>query len=921
LAQAADALLDEAHASTHAAPESPPARPTADDAPLARGATVGRYRIVDIVGVGGMGVVYAAFDPELDRKVALKLLRTDVAGAVDEPRRRDLRARLLREAQAMARLSHPDVIAVHDVGTFGDQVFIAMELVDGGTLAGWLRERPRGWREVLRKFVRAGRGLAAAHAAGLVHRDFKPDNVLVGVDGRVRVTDFGLARPALDSDGAAPAPASPSTPLDVTLTRTGALVGTPAYMAPEQMDAALTDARSDLFSFSVALWEALYCARPFDGDTLEALRSAILDGRLREPPRGSPVPAWIRRELARGLRARPEERPPSLAALLDALDRDRRRRSTIAIAAAAGAVALSLGAVLVYRFAVERPGACVGVARPINAVWGADRRAAVERAFTATRLSYASGALHGVMQIIDEYAVSWAMQRTQSCEATRKREQSAELGDLRAACLDERLRELDDLARALSVPDEELVRRAPAVAAGLLPLDNCSDVQGLTARTPPPRDARARAALARAADQLLDGRVALLAGRLRDAEPPLRAALATAREHHYRPQEAIALYLLSGVADESGDPKTAASELQEAVWAAEAGHDDIAATEAAVQLLFVAGGRLGQLAEVPRLARQAQTELERVGHSDHLSAALENTLGALALAQHHDDEARRHLTRALELFERLGGPTHLHVGEVASNLSGVASAEGKLDEAEQLARRALAIFELRFGPDHPDVAVALEHLVEVLAKRGGAAEALPLAERALSIRERALGRDHPDVSYALSNLGGTLHRLGRDREALAAHRRELGLVEKSAGREGADTAAVLEEVGVDQRALGDLDGAAATFARALAIEEKSGGGAAVVETLGELELDRRAPARAVPWLERALAAQLKDPGAAPDLATTRFALARALDAAQRDRAHAVALARAARDAWAAAGATRERDEADAWLRAHGGAAK
>jgi serine/threonine protein kinase len=240
----------------------PTQSPLPEPEPLARGTQVGRYVLLDAVGSGGMGVVYAAYDPELDRKVAIKLLRFDRLGS--EAGERD-RLRLQREAQAIARLSHPNVVHVYDVGTFGDQVFVAMEFVAGRTLRQWAEEEPRPWREVVDRFALAGRGLAAAHAAGLIHRDFKPDNVLLGDDGRVRVVDFGLARPA----GQQPAPEGERTPSGGTLahplTEWGVVVGTPAYMAPEQLRGEASDERSDQLSFCVSLYETLYGERPFPG--------------------------------------------------------------------------------------------------------------------------------------------------------------------------------------------------------------------------------------------------------------------------------------------------------------------------------------------------------------------------------------------------------------------------------------------------------------------------------------------------------------------------------------------------------------------------------------------------------------------------------------------------------------------------------
>jgi serine/threonine protein kinase/formylglycine-generating enzyme required for sulfatase activity len=358
---------------------------------LAIGARIGRYVILERVGNGAMGVVYGAYDPELDRKIALKLLRGVGAGAAPLAR-----ARMMREAKAMARLSHPNVAAVHDVGEYEERIFLATEFLSGGTVRSWLDGKTRSWREIVAVFTAAGHGLAAAHAAGLVHRDFKPDNVLLDKEGRARVVDFGLARNAeaaeaeskspsvidlagtreggSESSDAFPPPRfDPNLPTGVDLsqsdkldklTRTGALMGTPAYMAPEQFLGESTDERTDQFAFCVALYEALYGQRPFEGDTLLALSTSVTGGLFRPLPKERDVPAWIRRAVLRGLRLRREERYPSMTALIAALDDDpaiKGRRRLIA----AGLVGVALASVLVARQFV------------------AHRRAEVERRVTA----------------------------------------------------------------------------------------------------------------------------------------------------------------------------------------------------------------------------------------------------------------------------------------------------------------------------------------------------------------------------------------------------------------------------------------------------------------------------------------------------------------------------------------------------------
>ncbi len=313
-------------------------------APPADPVRIGRFVVIKRIGQGGMGVIYAAYDDLLDRKVAVKLLRPDGHGTGT-----DGRARLMREAQALARLSHESVIQVYEVGEFEDKVYVAMEFVDGATLKTWQSSNARGWREVLDAYLAAGRGLAAAHAAGIVHRDFKPDNVLVGRDGSVRVIDFGLARKEVarsDPSGKYERPEIASLVRQATdglgletvktgdgaLTRTGAIMGTPAYMAPEQHMGQHTDARTDQFSYCVALYEALYGFRPFGGDSLFVLRENVLAGNLHAPPKFTESPPHVLRVLERGLQMHPNERYGDMQQLLSDLIHDPRRRVRRALA-------------------------------------------------------------------------------------------------------------------------------------------------------------------------------------------------------------------------------------------------------------------------------------------------------------------------------------------------------------------------------------------------------------------------------------------------------------------------------------------------------------------------------------------------------------------------------------------------------------
>jgi serine/threonine protein kinase len=346
----------------------------ADDPELARGADIGRYVVLTRLGAGGMGVVYAAYDPELDRKVAVKLLHSGLAtaSASDEQR-----TRLLREAHALARLSHPNVVTIHDIGTREGKVWIAMEHVQGRTLEAWRREAPRGWSEVLAVMLAAGRGLVAAHQAGLVHRDLKPENIMLDVEGRVRVMDFGLARPVREAASASPS-SQPHAPTALTgrLTQAGALVGTPAYMAPEQFAGRATDALTDQYAFAVTLWELLYGSLPFAGDTLVVLADNVTAGRLA-PPNRAGVPAWLRRIVVRGLSVEPTRRFPTLAAMIDALERGKVRARRRVLLSAAAIVAVLAGGVVAGSWAADERGLADGSWRDTSVGEWSRRRAAV----------------------------------------------------------------------------------------------------------------------------------------------------------------------------------------------------------------------------------------------------------------------------------------------------------------------------------------------------------------------------------------------------------------------------------------------------------------------------------------------------------------------------------------------------------------
>ena len=511
---------------------------------LGIGTRIGAYEITARLGAGGMGEVYRAADPRLGRDVAIKVLREGG------------HARLLREAQAMAKLSHPNVVVVYDVGLVEDRVFVAMELVEGDTLRGWLAARPRRPREILDAYLRAGRGLAAAHAAGLVHRDFKPDNVLVGRDGRVCVADFGLA-------GAAEA-AVPAEPAD-SPRDTGAGAGTPAYMAPEQHAGDPVDARADQFAFAVSLHEALFGEHPFVGETTAAIVESMAAGRLR-PARGA---SRARAILERALAPSPADRYPDMPALLAALARDPRTLwwRALVFASVAGAAALA-AMVLTTR----EP--CAQDDAGLAGAWDDDARRAVESAFLATGRAYALDSFEHAAAALDEYGAAWLAMRQDACRATNVRhEQSAELFDLRMACLARRRGELTALTGVLAAADVRTVDGAVEAIARLGRLEECADIERLRGAAPPPAaEIRSEVAALRAS---LDEIEALeRAGRDEQALGPALAAAERARVLGYAPALAEALAVLASVEQAAGDPRSEASYHEAIQAAARVGDDD-----------------------------------------------------------------------------------------------------------------------------------------------------------------------------------------------------------------------------------------------------------------------------------------------------------------------------------------------------------
>jgi tetratricopeptide (TPR) repeat protein len=793
-------------------------------AALERGQEIGRYVILERLGAGGMGVVYSAYDPQLDRKVALKLLLPWRRRGREDHEEHG--TRLLREAQAMARLAHPNVITVHDVGTAGDRVFIAMEFVDGNTLTQWSKAK-HGWEEVLDTFLRAGRGLAAAHKAGLIHRDFKPDNVLVGDDGRVRVLDFGLARPTtadegLDSQNDGPRPSDEEglsaahSVLSTELTRTGARVGTPAYMSPEQHLGEPLDAASDQFSYCVALYEGLYGKRPFQATNAQALAFLVSQGKFNEPPSDADAPAWLWRVIRKGLSVDSHERWSSMERLLTELSRDpRKERRRVGVWVSAAAVLLIGSGAAV--FGRGDPGEiCAGSEARLQGVWDDGMKAAVGESFAATGLSYADDSRRGVEGQLDGYAAAWVSMHKDACEATHLRgEQSQEMLDLRMECLTERLEELGALTKVLAEADDKVVAEAVKAGSALSPIDACANREALRSRMKPPDDLQTAKAVAGIRSRLMTVKALELAGRYPDALPLATSIHAEASETGYGPVMVETSYRLGRLHNLSGSFEDAGEALEACYFgAAEIGYDPIAQACAREQV-DVVGYRGANLEMGKMWFRLGEVALDRGEVGPGERAWLHDNLGMAHFRAAEFDTAYAQFERGLELREGIHGPQHADVASSLNHVGAVRVKQERFAEARELFERALAIREALQGEDHPSVASILNNLGIVSRNMERYDDAIGYYERTLELRKRSVGERHPGVAESLVNLGVTYNSRGDVEAAGKAHAQAVEILEEVYGPDHPDVGSALTNLGAVQYRQEKVAEARVTWERAL----------------------------------------------------------------------------------------------------------
>jgi tetratricopeptide (TPR) repeat protein/predicted Ser/Thr protein kinase len=679
---------------------------------LAPGTVVGRYRIVERLAVGGMGVVFKALDPELSRHVALKLVQSS---SIDvQPERADeYEQRLLREAQALARLSHPNVVAAFDVGRFANALFIAMELIDGVSLRAWLLGKQRTRPEILRVLLDAGRGLSAAHRAGVIHRDFKLSNVMVSEQGRVLVVDFGLARTmgvvlelevkpgvsATEPDESSSNRLS-SSPTNGELTRTGALIGTPGYIAPEQFEGGATDERSDQFSYASAAFLALTGRSPHPVDSVAEYRAAVL-GAERAPWPNS-VPRAVRRVIDRGLSRRPDERYPSLDALLTDLERAARppRRLALLVLTALAMSALVSTLSLRERW-MQR---CEPDQGAFERVWSSERRARIEGAFRGSGSARAGDNITAVTSGVAGFRERWQDARQEACSATYERhEQSEQILSLRNACLDSKLRQFATLAELFERADAALVDRAPDALAELTRVGECSNILNLVGggdRLPDDRERREPIeALLRRWDTL---QATYVTGRWSEVLEQGQALVRDAEQVGYSPMRARGMSHVSIALDRLGRPDEAvALRKRTLAVAAEAKVHDVLAEQALRQLRSAVDAL--RLVEAKAMLPFVDVAVGLAGRASDQQVRLLTYEAAILTEERDFSAAIDRLEQALAECRQLGAealrsclPPQRELGVVYGARKDLAAARREFEATIQLAKQAL-------GPRHPNV--------------------------------------------------------------------------------------------------------------------------------------------------------------------------------------------------------------------------
>ena len=909
----------------------------------------GRFELCDRIGHGGMGVVYRAWDPQLERLVAIKVIDTAEVGDA-------LRERALREARSLAKLAHPHVITVFEVGLAGRRVWIAMELVEGTTLQQWLQRDPRpDSAAILRHWISVGEGLLAAHRAGLVHRDVKPSNVLIGDDGRARLIDFGLVHGGPEHLSE---PALPSASVEfvddhdpgASLASTGrGFVGTYRYAAPEQREGGTIDAAADQFSLCACIWESLTGQMP--------------------PGRSDALPKALRSVLRRGFATDPTERFASLSELLAALERvtappshDRGRWW-----AATGLFAVLAGVGATQWLPADAADAepCAREPAALDGTWDEPRRARLRERWAAETHAHEPAALAALEHGLDAWAEHWHDEREAACEATRvSGSQTESTLALRMACLERQRRSLHVTLETwlASEPTVSLWPRAPALLSRLPVPSECTDAKTLAEVEPLPEPGPEREAVLAGYDRLSRARALAGAGAFEQAEELITQVLTESPDaRRYAPLHLELQALAAELDVDRGRIFRAVPRLVELSREAQARHQDVLAAQLRVEAAVAAAGRWSGAQAEGFLVSEAETALRRLARPhEPLQPSLRHAQAALllqdgryeeALAGFRDaqaqargrgddaqaererwfvastlgqlgryDQARELLEAGHEQAERRWGPRAPLLGSIEFDLAVLAletgdfaAADGHLDRAEAIDRHA-------FGADSQPVARDHYARAKVRMAEGDFGAALTLVEQALPVYRRELGSDHEQLAELLEARGVLRFFEGDLPGSITDYQAALGIARATVGADHPSLARLESNLGESQAALGRLDQASESFARALAIYGRSLPNdhpelALPLKGRGQVALRTGHAAQAVDDLERALSLQMVNQAEPLEIADIRFSLAQALVAREGSQSpRARRLAEQARDDFERLQLPQRAEQVDAWLR-------
>lgn len=876
---------------------------------------LGRFRVVQTLGRGGMGVVYAAEDPQLGRQVAIKVIRDDRLreGAKD-------RARLLREAQMQAKLSHPNVVQIHEVSESDGALFIVMELVKGCNLREWLDREPRPLATILERFVEAARGLSAAHQKGIVHRDFKLANAMVGEDGRVRIADFGLAVAGQSEQETEPE----RPPGSAAAGHTSKHAGTPTYMSPEQVRGRDCDARSDQYSFAVALTEAVFRRPPPPAIERLADRTGALT-----LPTDPPAPQWLRQALTRALSLDPADRFPSMAALIDVLVETPKRRKRRALAAGlvvALAGSTALGATI---FASEKAKSqCSQDEISLAELWNEDRKATLHEAFTTTGLPYAEKSWQRVSSMLDAYARDWAEVAVSNCEARQTAAQPLERRFAQgAACLSRQHDAFSTLLADFAAADRALVASADKAVAGLSPPEPCrvtSDMQNVSSSVGPINP--------RVRDLLDRGKLLTITHEGRDAVAFLDTALAEIRSTADVAGEAEALLLLGqargrllsdgpGAEDllnQAYDRANTANHtaLQWKIWnelayvhvvlfdaPAEARRDlaharssrPLDSQEADTALrdvesdILIAENRAAEAVVLRRSSLESLQSYHTAGHPDVVEARL--SLAAALGDAGKSDEAR---TQHMQLFDELKqefGSEHPYTARVELNLGIDLLDLEQLDAARKHFEHARAALMRTYGEVHLLVAKAELALANLDFNEEALPSATAWAERALAVYTTLVPRAHSERVVALWQLSEAYRLEGRHDRLLAIDQELLDIYDADPTRKGFDVPGLLTNIGETLCLLDRCSEALEYFTRLMRLYRTETPPEPALQAIplrgiGLAHLRDGKPDLALPFLEQALKILEQSPhergGVSENLGATMRDVADALTALRRE---------------------------------------